>query len=245
MNEAWNLEALRAQVKIRQPETSKRLVQIINSLGRSRDIFTYHKCLARDAFTAFNAENDPHGIKFAQRILGCDDEDGAVHEAGLVSEANLIACIAITRNSYDSFGQLLNGLVVPVPLKRNFYIQDVEAALPTGELKDCLSSALTSEWFGYTHAFMNMVKHHQLIVHNPSISFIDENRGGKVEGFRHREKDYPACWVREALEGTVELQNSLRACGVLLNRMYLGENPANLPGLVVQTSSTTQKEKQS
>jgi hypothetical protein len=44
MSEAWNLEALRAQVKIRQPETSKRLVQIINSLGRSRDIFTYHKC---------------------------------------------------------------------------------------------------------------------------------------------------------------------------------------------------------
>ncbi|SDB43092.1 hypothetical protein SAMN03159382_01008 [Pseudomonas sp. NFACC23-1] len=231
MSEAWNLEALRAQVKIRQPETSKRLVQIINSLGRSRDIFTYHKCLARDAFTAFNAENDPHGIKFAQRILGCDDEDGAVHEAGLVSEANLIACIAITRNSYDSFGQLLNGLVVPVPLKRNFYIQDVEAALPTGELKDRLSGALTSEWFGYTHAFMNMVKHHQLIVHNPSISFIDENRGGKVEGFRHREKDYPACWVREALEGTVELQNLLRACGVLLNRMYLGENPAKPTGI--------------
>jgi hypothetical protein len=226
MSDAWNLEALRAQVKIRQPDTSKRLVQIINSLGRSRDIFEYHKCLARDAFTAFNAENDPDGIKFAQRIFGCEDDDGVVHKAGLISEANLIACVAITRNSYDSFGQLLNGLVVPVPLKRNFYIQNVEAALPTGELKDRLSGALRSEWFGYTHAFMNMVKHHQLIVHNASISFIDENRGGRVEGFRHKEKDYLACWVREALEGTVELQNSLQACGVLLNHMYLGENPA-------------------
>ncbi|MBI6671337.1 hypothetical protein YA0637_07230 [Pseudomonas syringae] len=226
MGEAWNLQALRAQVTIRQPDTGKRLVQIINSLGRSREIFTYHKCLARDAFTEFNAENDPHGITFARRILGCDDEDGAVYEAGLVSEANLIACIAITRNSYDSFGQLLNGLVVPVPLKRHFYIQDVEAALPSGELKDCLGDALTSEWFGYTHAFMNVVKHHQLIVHNPSISFIDENRGGKVQSFRYREKDYPACWVREALEGTVELQNSLRECGAKLNRLYLGENLA-------------------
>ncbi|MEE5079308.1 hypothetical protein V2K58_07235 [Pseudomonas alliivorans] len=78
---------------------------------------------------------------------------------------------------------------------------------------------------------MNMVKHHHLIVHNASISFIDENRGGKVEGFRHKEKDYPACWVREALEGTVELQNSLRACGVLLKRMYLGENPAKPIGI--------------
>lgn len=236
MSDAWNLEALRAQVKILQPDTSKRLVQIINSLGRSRDIFEYHKCLARDAFTAFNAENDLHGMSFAHRILGGGDDDGVVHEAGLISEANLIACIAITRNSYDSFGQLLNGLVVPAPLKRNFYIQDVEAALPAGELKDRLSDALTSEWFGYTHAFMNMVKHHQLIVHNASISFIDDNRGGKVEGFRHKEKDYPACWVREALEGTVELQNSLRACGVLLNRLYLGGNPAK----TAELSSTTE-----
>ncbi|MES2230362.1 hypothetical protein EKA85_11835 [Pseudomonas veronii] len=236
MSDAWNLQALRAQVKIRQPDTSKRLVQIINSLGRSRDIFEYHKCLARDAFTAFNAENDPHGIKFAERLFGCEDDDGVIHKAGLISEANLIACVAITRNSYDSFGQLLNGLVVSVPLTGNFYIHNVKDALPAGDLKDRLNDTLTSEWFGYTHAFMNMVKHHQLIVHNASISFIDENRGGKVEGFRHKEKDYPACWVREALEGTVELQNSLRACGVLLNRMYLGENPTK----PAEPSSTTE-----
>ncbi|PHN56714.1 hypothetical protein AO275_12195 [Pseudomonas viridiflava] len=118
-----------------------------------------------------------------------------------------------------------------MPLTGNFYIHNVKDALPAGELKDRLNDALTSERFGYTHAFMNMVKHHQLIVHNASILFIDENRGGKVEGFRHKEKDYPACWVREALEGTVELQNSLRACGVLLKRMYLGENPAKPIGI--------------
>ncbi|WP_338920252.1 hypothetical protein V0M98_24440 [Pseudomonas silesiensis] len=243
MTESWNLGALRTQVKIRQPETSKRLVQIINSLGRSRDIFDYHKCFARDAFTAFNAESDPHGIKFAERIFGCND-DGIVYNAGLISEANLIACIAITRNSFDSFGQLLNGLVVPVPLTGNFYIQHVKDALPAGELKARLNDTLSSEWFGYAHAFMNMVKHHQLIVHNASISFIDDNRGGKVEGFKHKGKDYPACWVREALEGTVELQNSLRACGVLLNRLYLGDIPTESAGdEVVQLSSTTEKEK--
>ncbi|MEE4343328.1 hypothetical protein V2J66_17035 [Pseudomonas alliivorans] len=67
----------------------------------------------RNAFTAFNAENDPDGIKFAQRIFGFEDNDGVVHKAGLISEANLITCVAITRNSYDSFGQSLNGLVVP------------------------------------------------------------------------------------------------------------------------------------
>ncbi|MCD5982176.1 hypothetical protein KDX39_05200 [Pseudomonas sp. CDFA 610] len=84
-----------------------------------------------------------------------------------------------------------------MPLTDNFYIHNVKDALPAGELKDRLNDALMSEWFGYTHAFMNTVKHPQLIVHNASISFIDENRGAKVEGFRHKEKDYPACWVRE------------------------------------------------
>ncbi|AIZ32259.1 hypothetical protein NJ69_04160 [Pseudomonas parafulva] len=111
----------------------------------------------------------------------------------------------------------------------------MQAVLRVGELKDRLKDALTSEWFGYTHAFMNMIKHHQLVVHNASISFIDENRGDRVEGFRHQEKDYPTCWVREALEGTVELQNSLRACGVLLNRLYLEESPAE----PAESSSTT------
>ena len=33
MSEAWNLQALRAQVKIRLPDTSERLVQVINSLA--------------------------------------------------------------------------------------------------------------------------------------------------------------------------------------------------------------------
>lgn len=141
------------------------------------------------------------------------------------------------------FGQLLNGLVVPVPLKGNFYIQDLEAALPTGELKDRLSDALTSEWFGYTHAFMNMVKHHQLVVHNASISFVDENRRGKFEGFTHKKKDYPAYWVQEAREGTVWLQNSLQACGVLLITCTLEKATPHLLGSVVQTSSTTKKQK--
>lgn len=226
MSEAWNLEALRTQVTIRQPKTGKILIQIINSLGRSNEIFNYHKSLARDAFAPLIAENDPHGIKFAERIFECEDDE--VYKAGLISEANLIACIAVTRNSYDSFGQLLNGLVIPEPLKRNFYIQNVNAALSPGELKTQLNEAISSEWFGYIHAFMNMVKHHQLIVHNASISFIDKNRGGRVEGFSYKEKNYPAYWVREALEGTVSLQNSLQTCGVMLNRLYLGGNPQYL-----------------
>ncbi|MBD8622765.1 hypothetical protein [Pseudomonas sp. CFBP 13727] len=239
MGEAWNLQALRAQVRVRHPEASEGLIQIINSLGRSCEIFDYHKCLARDAFAAFNPENDPHGLKFAEQIFGCEDEQHIIEKAKLISEANLIACIAITRNSFDSFGQLLNGLLLPTPLTNHFYVHSVKDKLPDGDLKTRLDEVLSSDWFRYVHAFMNEVKHHRLIVQQAKISFVDENRGGKIKGFSHKGKDYPACWVREALEGTVELQNSLGACGILLNRAYFGE--ANNKSAVL--SSTTEKQK--
>lgn len=204
-----------------RPMDAELMVEIANSLGRSRHIFDYHKCLARDAFAAFDVKNDPNGVEFAKHAFGCVEDEGVLWRAGLESEANLIACMSITRNSFDNFGQLVNGLVVPAPCKGNFYIHHVINALPIGELKDQLNSAVSSDWFEYVNAFMNTVKHRQLITHNASISFIDDNRGGKVRGFDHKGKHHPACWVREVLEGTVELQNSLVTCGQALNRLYL------------------------
>lgn len=221
MTTSWQLDHLRDGVKIKHPSSAKELVSLINSLGRARDIFDYHKCLARDAFEAFNATNDPDGMSFAKHILGAEDDEGVLWKAGIVSEANLIACISITRSSFDSFGQLVNQLMVSKPCKGNPYVQDVAQALSHGELKDELTAAISSEWFAYIQAFMNTMKHRQLITHSPSLSFIDENRGGKVEGFDYKGKYYPACWVREALEATVQLQNSLIACGRALNRVYL------------------------
>ncbi len=221
MTTQWRLDQLRDGVKIKHPSNAKELVSLINSLGRSREIFDYHKCLARDAFEAFNAKNDPDGLSFAKHIFGVVDNEGVLWNAGITSEANLIACINITRSAFDSFGQLVNQLVVPKPCKGNPYVHDVVQALSPGELKDELIAAISSEWFAYIQAFLNIVKHRQLVTHNPSFSFIDENRGGKVEGFDYKGKPYAACWVREALEGTVELQNSLVACGRALNRAYL------------------------
>lgn len=221
MTAPWNLKELRDRVTTAQPANAKSIVEIINSLSRSREIFEYHKCLSRDAFAAFNTENDPSGIEFAKHAFGCAEDENVLSRAGLVSEANLIACISTTRNSFDNFGQLLNSLVVSTPCKGNFYIQHVLQALPVGQLKDQLNVAVSSDWFEYVHAFMNTVKHRQLITHNTSISFVDDNRGGKVLGFDHKGKQYTGRWVREVLMGTVELQNSLTACGRELNRLYL------------------------
>jgi hypothetical protein len=221
MTAQWKLDLLRDGLKIKHSCNVKELTSLINSLGRARDIFDYHKCLARDAFEDFNATNDPDGIGFASSIFGAVDEGGVLWKAGIVSEANLIACISITRSSFDSFGQLVNLLILAKPRNGNPYVQDVAKALPHGELKEELAAAISSEWFGYIQAFSNTMKHRQLITHSPSLSFIDENRGGKVEGFDYKGQYHPARWVMDALEGTVQLQNSLVGCGRALNRAYL------------------------
>lgn len=213
MASGWNIKKLRECVIADNQKNAALLVDIANSLGRARQIFDYHKCLARDAFSVFNAVNDPSGTEFARHVFGCIEDEDVLWRAGLVSEANLIACISITRNSFDSFGQLVNGLVVLTPCKGNFYIHHVKNALPAGELKDKLNDAISSNWFGYVNVFMNTVKHRQLISHNASISFVDDDRGGKVYGFECRGEFHPAYWVREMLEGTVGLQNSLVSCG--------------------------------
>lgn len=222
MSTAWNLKELRDGVLRTKLHDTKEIIEIISSLGRSCEIFDYHKCLARDAFQEFSVKNDPHGIKFARELFHLNKNQETLGQAKIESEANLIACISTTRNSYDSFGQLVNSLLIATPLKGNFYVHDVARALPSGRLKTELSSAVSSDWFKYANAFMNTVKHRQLITHNASISFIDENRGGKVRSFHHKGKPYQEHWVREVLEGTVELQNALVICGRALNEAFLG-----------------------
>ncbi|MNG96171.1 hypothetical protein D3C79_552280 [compost metagenome] len=167
----------------------------------------------------FDVKNDPHGIEFVRQLFDLNKNQEALQQAKLESEANLIACISTTRNSYDSFGQLVN-ILATAPLKGNFYVHDVARALPTGQLKTELSAAVSSDWFTYANAFMNTVKHRQLITHNTSISFVNKNRGGKVCSFHHKGKPYQEYWAREVLEGTVELQNALVLCGRALNECF-------------------------
>ncbi len=218
---AWNIQELRKSIAIKHQKEKKPLIEIANSLSRSHEIFEYHKHLARDAFEAFDTKNDPTGIRFMEHLFGTSEQEELLFEANLASEANLIACVSVTRNAFDSFGQLLNGLVVTAPRKSNPYIHEIINLLPSSELKNELGKAISSDWYEYINAFMNTVKHRQLIRHNASISFIEHRHGGKVDGFRYKEKPYAERWVMDVLQGTIELQNSLVACGRALNRLYV------------------------
>ncbi|WP_137822558.1 hypothetical protein [Pseudomonas sp. D(2018)] len=227
MTSHWDLGALKNKVVATQAGDTKELVDLIYAMGRYQQIFEYHKCLARDAFAAFSTDSGPDQLKFLTHAFGCvsPEEQGTLEHARLVSEANLLACIGITRSAFDSFGELLNRLVLPVPLNGKVYVHTVRDKLPSGELKDSLDSALSASWFTYVSDFSNVSKHRALIGHTPSASYIDDNQGGKVASFtyenRGKPRTHPSYWTKEILEGTIEVWRSLVLCGLALNRHYI------------------------
>jgi len=217
MSDTWSLKFLRERIQSLGLSDADDVIARINSIGRAVLIYEYHKRLARDAFEIFSTENDPSGRCLTTHFFGMADDGIVLWEAGIVSEANLIAAINITKGMFDSFGQLVNRLVLCEPIVGNVYLHLVLKKLPPSPLRSELSAATSSEWFNYITAFINSVKHSQLVTHGASVSFVDDNRGGKLKEFTHNGKHYPSYWAREILEGVVEIQKSLIVCGQALN----------------------------
>lgn len=221
MGRSWNIGCLREHVKANHPEDAAELVSLINSLGQSQRIFEYHKCLARDAFQGFE---DPLVFFEHQLQAGVRQEDW--DKACVQSEANLIACISTVVNAFESFGKLLIKLNL---VKTSESLYGVRNGLDKGELRSSLDSAIRSEWYRYLKAFTNMIKHHQLITHRPTISFEEGRFGGKVVSFTYDNpyskapENYEARWVEDVLKGVIEVSRSLVTCGLALNRQCLGD----------------------
>lgn len=218
MNQTWSLVELQRRIGNSNIDKDGSIVDLIKSIGRSIDIFDYHIQLARDAFNLLNPEEDRDGSVFTRHLLMATRDTGqTIRKAALQSEANLIACVNITKSMFDSFGQLVNQIALSEPIPRNPYLKDVIVKLPASTLRGSLEIAISSDWYLYVSAFINTVKHRQLITHSASISFVDGNRGGRLKEFSYNKKDYPSYWATEVLEGIVELQRLLIHCGQALN----------------------------
>lgn len=229
----WNLAELRKYITTEHPEKGW-LVSTVESVGNSLYIYQYHKELARDAFAAFQAEQDPHGIKLfaAAMMAGTDEELEAFEDAMLASEANLIAAINITRNTFDIFSQLVNALSLPEPIEiGKCDIHKVREKLPDGPLKSEITQTTNSHWFKYLAGFSNTTKHRQLISHKPTQRY-DSNEtplggGAEVAAFEYRDEIFPKYWVQDVLEGTVEMHNRIVTLGIILNDSCLHQNHKN------------------
>lgn len=227
MRRKWDLAALRTHIRLLSMNKAAQssAVSTVNSISRTLELFDYHKCLARDAFIDYHVDNDPTGLKmFAAAMMA--GEDLAFEKAKLVSEANLIAVINITRNTYDMFAQLINALILDFKYSiKKCDIWKVSKSLPQGNLKTDLERVVNLPWFVYLNGFSNTIKHRHLIEQQPTneIDLDGKHRGGgaEVSSFSYDEKLFAGYWVKEVLQGTVEIHNELVGLGITLNEWCL------------------------
>lgn len=228
MRRSWDLSILREYIRSFS-SNQQWLLSTVDSVSQSLLIYQYHKKLARNAFAAYQVEQDPDGLKMfvGAMMMGTDDQ---LEDAKLASEANLIAAINITRNTFDIFAQLLNALALPSPLcVEHCTISKVRDSLPEGTLKAEVTRVTRLPWFRYMSGFSNTIKHRQLVSHEPSSKHhpsTNEYLGGgaEVAAFEHQKRKFKSYWVQEVLEGTVEMHNEIVTLGIALNEWCLNRD---------------------
>lgn len=225
MRLSWDLSILREHIRSFS-SNQQWLLSTLDSVSQSMLIYQYHKNLARNAFAAYQVEQDPDGLKMfvGAMMMGIDDQ---FEDAKLASEANLIAAINIIRNTFDIYAQLLNALALPSPLcVEHCTISKVRDRLPEGTLKVEVTRVTRLPWFRYMSGFSNTIKHRQLVSHEPSSKHqpgTNEYLGGgaEVAAFEHQKRKFKSYWVQEVLEGTVEMHNEIVTLGIALNEWCL------------------------
>jgi hypothetical protein len=225
MSKTWHLEELRAHIRA-QSENDKRLVGVVNSIGRSIWIFNYHLYTARDALKGIIDESDHLSMANFELVSGISDKQKEYDRAKITHEANLIGALQTTRNIYDMFSQLVNGLLLSssIPVE-DCNISRVVKKMADSELKRCLAELLDSHWFAFVAGFVNTTKHRQLVQHQFSISFEEGAVGIQIGAFEYNRKQFPPYWSDEVLRGVLSVKNKIVDCGCALNAMCFGESP--------------------
>jgi hypothetical protein len=220
---AWSLKDLRSKVRARSLANDAFdafVAELIRSIDRSTRIFVYHMTTARDAMQGFIDHERPQSRQNWELLLGVDTDRQADFEyAKIVSEANLVACAYTARSLLEVFAQLVNELVLSPPMPvADCTLKRLTERLQDGELKLELQRLVNSHWFAYVSAFVNTVKHRQLVQHVTSISFVENAAGIQVGAFSYNGEDYPPYWANAFLEGVISVKNSVISSGRALNR---------------------------
>lgn len=219
MKESWNLGELRAHIR---EIGDLSLIDTVDSIDRATQIFDYHLFTARDALKGIIDENDPSGMKNMEFIFGISERQDDYALAKLVNEANVIGCIHAVRSIFDIYSHLVNGLLLNKGIPDHTCdIVKAHDALPPSALKDCISQLLASDWYNYVVGFINTTKHRRLIRHKFSVSFVTAAAGIQFDTFEYRGRVFPTYWANEVLQGSLDVKNSVIACGRALNRLCI------------------------
>ena len=224
-----------------QPDPDQ-VLELINSISRSIQIFQYHMTTARDAMKGIIDETKPQGSENLMLIFGVSERQDEFAYAKIVSEANIIGCLYTARSLWDLFGQLVNALTLVAPLTVDrCNIKSVSDLMTASPLKVKLDGLLKSHWYTYVDAFINITKHRQLVKQMMAVSIEKDRAGIRIGGFAYnrynRTKLFKTYWGHEVLEGAIEVKNTIIECGRLLNASYV--NHDTQPGPLEEAPQAT------
>lgn len=181
-------------------------VSNLRSLSRTISIYEYHKSMAYELIKKLEPSSNREALKL---IL---EPSVDIEVEKLAVQAHIHSAIYNARALYDIFAQLLNKVI----LKEEFSVSDcslykVRNLIEEPVLKSLLNSVVKSESYKYTNAFVNTIKHRDLVSVGANLDLINNRSGLKFQSFIYNKDTFPSLWEIEVLEYSLNSKNDIIA----------------------------------
>lgn len=176
----------------------------LRSLSRGSDIYEYHKSTAYELLMEITPKNNKDALML---VLSPRAESKAQN---LAIQANVQAAIHAARSLYDIFAQLLNKVVLHERLSvRECMLYKVRPLITEPTLKEALDCVVGSESYKYISAFVNTIKHRDLVYLGANLDLVENKVGLKFESFSYSNETYPSLWGIDALKHSLNAKNAV------------------------------------
>ncbi|REL36342.1 hypothetical protein [Thalassotalea euphylliae] len=210
----WRVDKL--EYFLEKKENSFEHIERLRSLTRTIDIFHYHLYEARDSI---NATGDLTSVKGFEFVLSDEFNDKSSIKLRLAIQANIQSSLYSARAIYDLFAQLLNSLLLDKPLATNncdFF--KLQRKLPESKLKNYLNYLSSTIEFQYVNAFLNTIKHRNLVSFSALYDFESDKGGVRFGSFDYNGTKFPRMWAQDVMEYSLFVKNSIVTAGNCLNQ---------------------------
>lgn len=212
---SWNVESLRKFVEAKHSDNTF-AIENIKSIDRAIDIFRYHFEQAKSQNDLILADTPTEQMRL---IFPPEDKREELWKRKLAIQANTQACIHSARSIHDLFAQLINSLLLSNPIAiHHCDVHKVTQKIEDIELKKAMSSLLDSYEFQYVNAFVNTIKHRNLVDFGASVSLVENKSGVQFKSFKFNDILYEKMWVEDVLILILEVKNTVVTAGPLLNK---------------------------
>lgn len=176
----------------------------IRSMSKTIDIYEYHKS---EAYRLIK-KNEPKSSREAMELVFQPSEE--IYFDKLSIQAHIQSAIYNSRALYDIFSHLINKIFLNGKIRVNdCSIGKVKEKLKDGRFKLALSSIIETESYLYINAFVNTIKHRDLVELTASIDFVNSRSGIKFNEFQYNQKTFESLWAVEVLTHSLNAKNDM------------------------------------